>query len=180
MNTNIQPVKLLKYSIVAALIIVINLLCYYLITTFYTEPQFEAFCPNNQTVFVEATTCVDAGGQWAQHQLTPKQVTEAVKNGEPLGWCDATFTCNKEYTQQQSLYHQNVFMIMTVIAIIIIMIGVFIPVEILSISFSWAGVLVLLIATMRYWSDANNWLRLIILAIALGLLIWLVLKKFKN
>jgi hypothetical protein len=50
--------------------------------------------------------------------------------------------------------------------------------EVLALAFSWGGVLSLFIASLRYWSDANNILKVIILAIALGSLIWTAVKKF--
>ena len=57
--------------------------------------------------------------------------------------------------------------------------GALLKIEILSAGFSWAGVLALVIAAMRYWSDANNLFKVVILALALGLLVWISVKKFR-
>jgi uncharacterized membrane protein len=41
-------------------------------------------------------------------------------------------------------------------------------------------VLTFIVASMRYWSLAEDWLHLVILALALGALIWLGIKKFQD
>lgn len=170
----------LKWALVLAIVIVTNLFFHYVIATFYKEPVFESFCPNQNAVVTDAVLCVSSGGQWTNHQLAPKQITEAVKNGEPLGWCDVNFTCNKNYTDAQSVYNRNVFTVLIVLSLAVLTLGVFLPVEVLSLGFAWSGVLSLIIASAQYWSDANNWMRLVILIIALGALVWLSVKKFKE
>lgn len=170
----------LKWALALALVIVVNLFFHYVIATFYIEPKFEIFCPNQNVVVTDAPACVAGGGQWTNNQFSPKQVTEAVKNGEPLGWCDVNFTCNKNYTDAQSIYSRNVFIVLIVLSLAVLSLGVFIPIEVLSLGFSWSGVLSLIIASIQYWSDANNWMRLVILVLALVALIWLAVKKFKE
>lgn len=127
-----------------------------------------------------ADACVAAGGQWTNSQLNPQEITVAVKNGTPLGWCDPNFTCNKNYTEAHSVYNRNVFIVLIILSLAVLVLGVFLPIEVLSLGFSWAGVVSLIIASGQYWSDANNWMRLIILALALAMLIWLAIKKFRD
>lgn len=172
--------KILKWTLAIALVIVVNLFFYYAIAMVYPEPQFESFCKNQNQVITDAVMCVDAGGQWTNNQLSPKQVTEAVKNGESLGWCDANFTCNQEYQEKTSVYNRNVFIILIVLSLVVLGLGVFLPVEVLALGFSWSGIVSLIIASARYWSDADNWMRVIILAVALVLIIWFAIKKFKE
>jgi hypothetical protein len=73
-----------------------------------------------------------------------------------------------------------VFIVLIILSLVVLGIGVFAPLEVLSMGFSWAGVVSLIIASGRYWSDADNWMRVLILAVALGLLIWFAMKKFKD
>ena len=77
-------------------------------------------------------------------------------------------------------YDRNVFIILILLGIISIFLGSYFKNEILAPAFSWAGVFSLLIASERYWSDANGYFKLIILAIALVLLIWVAIKRFGN
>ena len=51
---------------------------------------------------------------------------------------------------------------------------------VISSGLSLAGVLSFLIASVRYWSSANDVIRVIILGIALGLLFWIAVKKFND
>jgi uncharacterized membrane protein YhiD involved in acid resistance len=61
---------------------------------------------------------------------------------------------------------------------LILIIGTVIKQEVLAIALSWGGVLSLIIASMRYWSNANNGLKVAILAVALASLMYLAVKKF--
>jgi hypothetical protein len=172
--------KVLKWTLSVALVIVVNLFFYYVIAMVYPEPKFESFCPMQPINYIDATSCVNAGGQWQNNAYSPKQVTEAVKNGEPLGWCDPNFTCNQNYTESQGIYNRNVFIVLIVLSLVVLALGLFIPLEVLALGFSWSGIVSLIIASGRYWSDADNWMRVIILAIALAILIWFAVKKFKD
>jgi hypothetical protein len=51
---------------------------------------------------------------------------------------------------------------------------------VISSGLSLAGVLSFIIASTRYWSSANDAIRVVILLIALALLFWVAIKKFKN
>lgn len=172
--------RILKWTLAVALVIVVNLFFYYVIATAYREPKAESFCPVQPAVYADAASCVGAGGQWTNNQLTPSQVTDAVKAGQPLGWCDANFTCNNDYAAAHGVYNRNVFIILIALSLGVLALGIFLPVEALSIGFSWSGIVSLIIASGRYWSDADNWMRVVILAAALVLLVWLAVKRFRE
>ncbi len=184
METNtpskIKSATILKWTLAVAMVIVVNLFFHYVIATFYAEPKYENFCPFQNVVANDAVTCVNNGGQWTNNQLSPKQVTEAVKNGDPLGWCDINYTCNKNFNDAHSIYNRNVFIVLIVLSLAVLILGAFLPLDVLSLGFSWSGVVSLIIASAQYWSDANNWMRLVILALALAALVWLAIKKFKD
>jgi hypothetical protein len=73
-----------------------------------------------------------------------------------------------------------VFIVLIALSLAVLGLGIFLPIEVLALGFSWSGVVSLIIASGRYWSDADNWMRVIILAIALALIIWFAVKKFKE
>lgn len=170
----------LSWAIVVAIVIISNLFFYYAIATVYPEPKFDAFCPIRNEQFTTPEQCVTAGGQWSQYQMAPKEITEAVKSNQPLGYCDPNYTCQKSYDTAHSIYNRNVFLALIIVSIVVIGIGLFIPIEVLSLGFTWTGVVSLIIASGRYWSDANNISKVIILGLALAALIWLAVKKMKN
>ncbi len=175
-----HSIKILKWTLATAIVIVVNLFFYYVIATVYHEPKFESFCPMQSATYSDAVSCVDAGGQWTNIQLTPAQVTDTIKSGQPLGWCDANFTCNNTFNSAHSIYNRNVFIILITLSVIILSLGFFLPIEVLSLGFSWSGIVSLIIASGRYWSDADNWMKVIILGFALGLLIWIAVRKFRE
>ncbi len=177
METKIQPSKLIKWAVAIAIIIVTNLFFHYVIALVYQEPKYEAFCPINNAQYQTAESCVNAGGQWTNNYSAPTEITKAIKDGQPLGWCDPNFTCQKTYDSAHSIYNRNVFLVLVVLSILVLGLGIFIPIDVLSMGFSWSGVLSLIIASMMYWSDANNFLKVVILGLALSALVWLSIKK---
>jgi hypothetical protein len=67
-----------------------------------------------------------------------------------------------------------------ILGIISIAVASFVSVAIIPAAFSWGGVLSLIIASIRYWGDADKLFKVIILALAFGALIWLAIKKFSD
>jgi hypothetical protein len=108
-------------------------------------------------------------------------VLEAVPVGytEPVGYCDLQYTCRQEFDAANKSYNRNVFIVLVVLGAISVAVGNFwVSNEVIASGLSLAGVLSFLIASVRYWSSANDIIRLVILAIALGLLFWVAMKKF--
>ena len=51
--------------------------------------------------------------------------------------------------------------------------------EVVSLGLSLAGILSLIIGSMRYWSAMDDYLRVVILGLALAALIYIGIKKFR-
>jgi len=96
----------------------------------------------------------------------------------PQGYCNPDFTKQQQYDVAQKQYDRTIFVALVVLGAISIVCGTLLENTVLSLAFAWGGVLSLFIASLRYWSDANNLLKVVILAIALGSLIWTAVKKF--
>ncbi len=162
------------------IMIVLNLFFNYALSLAYKSPEFNSFCPVEQVNISpdNQKACVDNGGQWNQNTYygpTPAGVKE------PQGYCDLQFSCRQEYDAANKTYQRNVFVILVVLGALSVLVGnMFTTNPVIASGLSLAGVLSFLIASMRYWSSANDFIRVIILAIALGLLFWIALKKFKN
>jgi len=90
----------------------------------------------------------------------------------------ARYISDQGFELAQRLYDLHIFIALVLLGAVSLIGGVLAENEVLSLAFSWGGVLSLFIASVRYWSDANNLLKVIILAIALGSLIWTAVKKF--
>ena len=174
MNAHNQP-RLMKASIIIAIVIVMNLFFNYAVSLVYSEPTYDQFVPSSQIVEQPNTkeSCVAVGGQWNENTYPEKET-------KIRGWCDPNYTNQKHYEEARKVYERNVFITLVVLGVVSLIVGAFVVLPILSLSFSWGGVLSLVIASMRYWGNADKVLKVVILAVALGALIWLAVKKFSK
>lgn len=176
METQKYP-SVIKWSLVVGIVIVTNLFLNYLISLVYTEPKYDDFCKQEQVVSAVETqdACLAVGGQWNANELNYQ--TEPAKKG----YCDVYFTCSKKYDEVYSSYNRNVFVALVVAGVLMLAASFALVFNfILSAAFSSAGILSIIIASMRYWQDADNLLRVIILFLALLALIYFAVRKFKN
>ena len=180
-NTQHKPVtqsRFVRTSLTVAIIIVMNLFFNYAVSLIYNEPTYDQFVTSPQ-VLQNITTeggCVSVGGQWTVN--TPTTIDK--KTTALQGYCDPNYTNQKAYEAAVKIYDRNVFITLVILGIISIVIGSFVTVSVIPAAFSWAGVLSLIIASMRYWGSAGKLLKVGILACALGILIWLAVKKFNK
>jgi hypothetical protein len=184
-NNQVEPKKyssVLKWSLVIGIVIVLNLFFNYLISLVYKAPVFEDFCKTSQVVNVTNTkeTCVALGGQWSQYAQVEPKTAPAQLNGA-TGYCDEQYTCRNSFDSANKIYNRNIFVSLVVIGVILVALSFFLAFNwILSVSTSMGGILSIIIASMRYWSDADNLIRVIILFLALVALIYFAVRKFKN
>lgn len=170
--------SIVKWALILGIAIVTNLFISYAIQVLYPMPEFNNFCPEQQVNRAEETkeTCLEVGGQW----------TENVRKGsvtipEPAGYCDTTYTCSKQFAEKNSVYNRNVFVVFVVVGILLLIGSVFLKgAEAVSLGLSFGGVLALIIGSVRYWSDMNDILRVVILGFALAGLIYVAWKKFHD
>jgi hypothetical protein len=178
--------KVLKWALIIGIVIVLNMFFNYALSLVYKNPKFEAFCPIQQVnVLVDnQEQCVSLGGQWnpnTQIYNQPATPPLSVVKILPQGYCDQQFTCRNNFDSAQKVYDRNVFITLVILGAICVAIGNFFAGNMLiSIALSLAGVLSFIIASMRYWGSADDLIKVIILAIALAILIWVAVKKFKN
>ena len=169
--------KLMRASIIVAIVIVMNLFFNYAVSLVYKEPAYDAFIKPAQVVEAITTkeACLKVGGQWSEN-IYP------VEKGRPQvqGYCNENYTKQLEYDAVRKVYERNVFITLVALGVISLVTAGFLAVPILSVAFAWGGVLSFIIASIRYWSQADTLAKVIILAVSLGILIWLAVKKFSK
>ncbi len=171
--------KVFRWSLIIGIVIVLNLFFNYALSLVYKEPDYVKFCPNEQIIEPINTReqCLAKGGQWNEN-IYPKTVPGEVRIE---GYCDQQFTCRQDYDSARKTYDRNVFVTLVILGVLSIIVGNFLKgSQVLGQALSLGGVLSFVIASMRYWHSADNWIKVIILAIALILLVWLALKKFRD
>ncbi len=180
--------KVLKWSLIIGIVIVLNLFFNYTLSLVYKQPDYNAFCPNTSPVIIQPKNqneCVGKGGQWVENGYYDKRVSVPVpvpaEINQPTGYCDQQFTCRQAYDTAQKAYDRNVFVTLVLLGALSVVLGNFLKGNILlGYALSMGGVLSFVIASMRYWNSADKLVRVVILAIALGVLIWVAMKKFKD
>src|SRR3989339_398113 len=174
--------KVLKWSLIIGIVIVLNMFFNYALSLVYKQPKYEVFCPNTSQVVTIPDTqkaCVDKGGQWTNDTYYGKPVI--MGEIQPKGYCDLQFTCRNNFEAKQKVYDRNVFITLVLLGAICVAFGNFFKRNlVVGIALSLAGVLSFIIASMKYWSSADDLIKVIILAIALAILIWLAIKRFKD
>jgi hypothetical protein len=149
--------KTLRWSVIIGIVIVLNMFFNYTLSLVYKQPDYLTYCPQ-PTIMVTPT---DKPASDAQYQQS--------------------ITCQKNYDVANNLYSRNVFVALVILGALCVLIGNYLKNNlVLGQSLSIAGVLSFIIASMRYWTSADNLIRVVILAIALLILIWVAIKKFKN
>lgn len=183
-----------KFGLGIAIIIVFNLFVNYGIDTFYKGPKYDDFCkPENvrQTIGSKEK-CDSMGGLWSEniYYYKGEKMTESgavvpapapvMEQKEPVGWCDAYFSCQKNFDEVNNVYKRNVFVIWTIAGAIAIAASFFlVAIESMSVTFIFAGLIALLVGTINYWSAMQDYLRFVILGIVLAMLIYIGYKKLE-
>src|SRR5258708_2070276 len=174
--------KVLRWSLIIGIVIVLNLFFNYSLSLIYKEPQYQAFCPNAQVIISPKTPneCTSKGGQWTENGYYAKPAPAPTDPNQPAGYCDINYTCSQNYLSAQKTYDRNVFITLVILGALSVAAGSFFKGNtLLGNALSMAGVFSFIIASIRYWGSADNLIKVVILAIALAILVWVAVKKFK-
>jgi len=181
--------RFLKWALILAIIIVLNLFFVFSVQLIYTQPHYDDFCKQEQVHIVPETQeeCLAVGGQWTEGRFIqrgfprPERLEPPVIEEETKGYCNEDFTCRQEFQDARKLHERNFFVALVILGTIIL-IGSFIlrSFEVVATALSAGGVVTLIIASIRYWSDMDDYLRVIVLGIALAALIWVGARKFRK
>ncbi|MEK9160774.1 MAG: hypothetical protein AAB440_01930 [Patescibacteria group bacterium] len=177
MNTT-HP-KFVRWAVMLGIVIALNLFFFAARAIVLPEPMFDDYCPTTVQPAATEEACVKQDGVWV---LTPEnpQVTAVVKPS-PAGYCDLYQKCQPLYDDASEKYQMYAFVFMVGLGVLSLIAGV-IPMgsSIVSTGLSYGGVLALIIAAFGYWDQAGNLLRLTMSVIALGVLLYIGVRRFKD
>lgn len=180
----VMPKKssIIKWALIVGIMIVVNLFVTYLVDVIYHAPEYTDFCPERQVnrAIETESECLEVGGQWNEN-IEAKSMTPQITVPVPAGYCDTDYTCRQQYEETMKVYNRNVFVVFIIAGILLLIGSIYIKgAEAISLGLAFGGVLALIIGSVRYWSDMNDILRVILLGIALVGLIYVAWKKFKD
>lgn len=176
-NKDSKPHSFIKLAVIVAIVIVSNLFFNYAVSLIFNEPVNEAYKTTPQVVepILSKEKCLSVGGQWTENAYPNEKGRTEI-----TGSCYAEYSKQKAYDAAMKIFNRNVFITLVIVGVLMLVLSSFVGVSLLSIAFAWSGILSLLIASVRYWSDADTWAKLIILGLALCLLIWITIKRFNK
>jgi hypothetical protein len=159
-----------------ALAIVANLFVYYAFSFVEESPKYEEFCTMDAGPMpTTEEACVAREGVW---QPTPEAKIEG-QNG-PAGYCDLTRECSEDFREAREGYTSKLFVVFLIAGVILLALSRLNGVtRVLAYGLSYGGVLSIIISGVNAWSGAGELFRLFLLAVALGVLVWVGLKKFE-
>jgi hypothetical protein len=172
--------KILKWSLILSIIIVLNLFYNVSLDLIFDRPQYDEFCATERITksIQDEQQCLENGGSWTQYQDI--NITPLVEN-QPTGYCDQNYTCRAEFDSARDNYEKKVFISLVTLGLITFIVSLIIKSNVvLSSALAIAVVLNFVIASMRYWSSAEELLKVLILAIALAILFYISIKKFND
>lgn len=165
----------LKWALIASIVIVINLFINYSLSLVWTAPEYGDFCDNVRSAKIIETEaqCIASDGEWQPYTVpAPDGVS---------GYCDLHTECSAQYEDARGDYERNVFIILVGVGVVLFVLSLLIKNNyVVSVALGLAAVLDFVVASMRYWSLAENLTRVLILAFALIVLIYLAYKKFSE
>lgn len=164
----------LKWPLIIGIMIILNFFFVYAVKVVYPGKDYQDFCPRQERLekIDNAEDCVNRGGQWNENLK--------YQSPEP-GFCNLEYKCSEEYQNFRENYEKNVFIILIVLGAISLGASFLTGINrVLSTAFSFGGILTFIVASLRYWEFAKDWLHLLILGLALAGLVWLGMKKFKD
>ncbi|MFH1402583.1 MAG: hypothetical protein ABIG87_03105 [Patescibacteria group bacterium] len=183
--------QILKWPLIVGIVIVLNLFFLYAIKVAYPKPEYNDFCVKEQVIkkIVTQAECLEVGRQWNENVSMKERVTLIEPTGEirpdlvvaddEYGYCNQQFICSQQFDTAREDYERNVFIALIIFGVVSVVIGFMtMGKEVVSIALSLGGVLSFIIASVRYWQYASDWLHLAILGVALAVLIYLGIKKF--
>ena len=167
-------------SIAIALVLVFFVA--YGMNVFYESPKYQDFCDDPRVPklvgeeLVNESVCLENGGRW-----TPRNYPCLEDDLRcPDGFCDQDFECREEYQQEREVYNRNVFITSSILGLAIVILGVLLKLESVSVGIMGGGALLIVYGTIRYWGELGKYIRLVILGLVLAALICLGYKKFRN
>lgn len=162
--------KILKYSLVLAAVIVANLFFNYALQLILESPDREDYFPvrtDNQHL------CIEGGGEW----IDSSEIDPGPKSG---GYCD-TENLYKKYDEEKEEYEKKAFIALIVIGIVLFITSIFVKGNsAITSALALTALLDFVVASIRYWQYSDELLKVVILFIALIVIFYLIIRKFKD
>jgi len=151
----ISPTKIKTIVLSIAIAIILFAFVAYLVQAIYPSPRYSDFCE------------IERAAIPLTHNLSQETQPDYNK-------------CSKEYELARDRYSFVVFIVAVISGLVAVVLGITLLLPSVSSGLMIGGTFLMIYGTARYWSNLSNWIRTLILAIVLAVLIFLAYKKLKN
>ncbi len=163
-------IKAIILSVVIAIVLAGFVI--YLVDSIYPSPKWDDYCEDvkvprvavekeGEIVEVDQVQCEEDGGTWRN------------------GYCDYYYECQQEFEKKDNEHKRVLFIVGAITGLIAIAVGIMLALPSVSSGLMLGGTFLIFFGTSQYWSELSNWIRALILGLALIVLIWLGYKKLK-
>jgi len=183
---NITPTKVKTIILSLVIAIVLAAFVIYLIQAIYPSPDYEDFCDEAEIRVPIPENKELLGGTCAT--VAPDSRQECCENkgyktyNEETGQCEGSLyaECQEQYENARDKYRLVVFFVAVISGLIAVSAGILLNLPSVSSGLMLGGTFLVFYGTAIYWSKLSNWLRALVLAVVLAILIWLAYKKLRN
>lgn len=178
-----RPSKFVRWAFVLGIVILLNTFFTVVASLALPMPQYSNYCLVQTgtsgppaTPLTNAATCDAQGGMWTEYAaLIPSGSTN------PSGYCDLQAKCTKPYQAALSQHTLYTFVLIIALGILSLIAGLM-PTgsSIISSGLSYGGILALIVGSTSYWGVAGNWVRLLIAAGGLIVLLYVSWHRFHD
>jgi hypothetical protein len=150
--------KILKWSLILSAVIVANLFFNYSLSYIFDAPEYSEFCDNNYYPY--------------EKDATPEKLESQRMEMQK---------CNDDWQTAREDYSEKVFISLVSIGLVVLIASVLIKGNAtVTSALALTAFLDFIIASMRYWQYSNELLKVGILFIALVIIFYIIVKKFKD
>ncbi|KND51931.1 MAG: hypothetical protein ABA06_01575 [Parcubacteria bacterium C7867-001] len=176
---NTTAPKFVRWAVLIGIVIALNIFFLVARSLVLPEPKYDDYCPTRIQPAATEDACVKQDGVWV---ATPNDASvTAVTKPNMAGYCDLYQKCQPVYDAAQKQFRLYAFIIAIGLGVLSLIVGV-LPIgsSIVSSGLSYGGVLALIIGAIQYWNDASSLIQLGISALALGALLYIGVKRFRD
>lgn len=170
-----------KIAITVAIAILFTTFILVTIDAFYERPQYEDYCKNDAIRLQKPP-------QLENQNCTYEQSEEELNCYDQEGMAEFDYStgcavfkecnfCNKELDEAYKNYSNFIFLILAPFGALAIIFGVYYKIEFLGSGFMFSGIILMFYGTTQNFEDLNKFLKIIIIALELGLVLFIAYKK---
>ena len=166
---DIKYSKMKNFILGVIIAVVFLMFCVYGVELLYDSPDIDDYCGRNLYEVETKDACEGAGGEWNDRSGFEDKSDVVV-----LGHCSAPESCYDEYDAVREGYSMNLFLIALIVSLAVIVVAaLLVGVESVSGGLMFGSLMFLIYGTGSYWQFMDDWLRFVILGVALGILIFI-------